>query len=88
MPGRENSHFATSTRARHEFEVQMRGSRRGSSRRGNKSGRRPPATPKAFDPQASPTRGEPEYMINVGEIMYGIDSRTSVSSRPRDIKDF
>lgn len=89
MPPVAGSHFATTSKARHDYEDNMRQPNwKGSARRtpktpaktpgrGSNSGRRPPATPRTpFDP-----RGDQENAIDLTKIAYGTDGRTAVSFR-------
>lgn len=85
---RDSGHFATSTRARHEYEAGVkarqsgrRAARTPSSR--GKPGRRPPLTPRGEEPAKSPRERENE--IDLNEISYGRDQRTAVSTRLRRI---
>jgi hypothetical protein len=89
MPRMAGGHFATSTRARHDYEVGMRPNWKGSVRRtpktpaktpargGSWPSRRPPVTPRTpFD-----ARGDREHAIDLIKIACGTDGRTAVSTR-------
>ncbi|KAF3403623.1 Meiosis protein mei2 [Penicillium rolfsii] len=89
MPPVAGSHFATTSKARHDYEANMRQPNwKGSTRRtpktpaktpgrGTNSGRRPPATPRTPFEQ----RGDQEHAIDLTKIAYGTDGRTTIMCR-------
>lgn len=88
MPPVAGSHFATTSKARHDYDAGMKGSWRGSARRtpktpaktparrGTNSGR-PPVTPRT----PAGGRDDQEHAIDLGKIACGTDGRTAVSIR-------
>jgi hypothetical protein len=81
-------HFATTTKARHDWEASMRNNGKGSlrrtpktpaktPRRGTNLGRRPPVTPRT----PLDAREDREHAIDLTSIAYGTDGRTAVSIR-------
>ncbi|OKO98567.1 Meiosis protein mei2 [Penicillium subrubescens] len=88
MPPVAGSHFATTSKARHDYEAGMKGSWRGSvrrtpktpaktpGRRGTNSGR-PPVTPRT--PVSG--RDDQEHAIDLNKIACGTDGRTAIMCR-------